>query len=143
MARLRNRQDDSWDISRLSLRDIIFLTFDTPLEFPIAGTRIHTLEDYRAAWEQNRSIFLDAGYEREGQPRDEYMRFTPGRRPIGYWLFDLGYTEVPKNQVEELQRRREFLPGEFSAAQKLAKEFGGDFNPAERETLREERRNDI
>jgi hypothetical protein len=148
MSKLRSRKDDSFDFSRLSLRDKVWLGFDSALDFPLPGSPanlIHTFADFREAWEANRDYYLDGGYQDPDLPKpyDHFVRYSPGRRPLGYWLFDLGYPQIPENQVKELQNLRMISPEEFEAAKKLAKEFGGDFSPAERETLLEEHRNGI
>jgi hypothetical protein len=127
----------------LSLRDKLWLAFDTPLEFPLPGSTanlIHSQADYREAWLANRAYFLDGGFQPHDRPApyDSYMRYEPCRRPIGYWLFDLGYQEIPENQIEALRHLGELAPAEFAAAQRLAKEFPSHYTSAELKTLRED-----
>ena len=142
MAKLRSRQDDSFDFSKLSLRDCLWIAMDEPPNFPVEGgpgNRLKTRMDFEKAWLANREIFMDGGFQDPDMPRpyDSFMRYEPAKRPWEFWIFDCGLPKVPENQVAELQHLRELLPGEFAVAQRLAAKFPRHYTAAERETLLE------
>lgn len=130
----------SFAFEKLSIRDVLFLSMDEPLKLPINTGEmdcLRTLDDFAQAWSENRSYFMDGGFNdhEKPSPYDSYMRFHPGKRPWAFWLFDRCYPTVPTNQILELQRLRELFPGEFEAAQRFAKDFQRNYNEDELKTL--------
>jgi hypothetical protein len=136
----KGRRNSGFEFDELSLKDLLRLDMSEMPQLPISegdGDCLKTLEDFEQAWEINRNYFMAAGFQAHDEPvpYDDYFRFEPCKRPWPYWIFDMQYPAVPENQVGELRKLRELLPGEFECAQRLAREFPNKFNPAELRSL--------
>ena len=106
----RNPRAKSWELENLHpLYD--WLTLQSGrirAEHYNPKIRIRSVEDAEKAWRANRHHFLQMCSCHLNPPRcrDHALKYSPGRRPWGFWKFDMGYDYTPRDQAAELDGHR-------------------------------------
>lgn len=103
MAKLRgNGQTGRFAYHTLSLQDSLSMECESFIPNDGPKDRLHALEDAKQCWRENRHLYLQP----RGNTLADCMGFSPGKRPWGFWLLDRNYSEVPGDQISELNRLR-------------------------------------